>query len=595
MVNRFADTVLDPETAWSTIIAGNPVNVTLPSGWTILTFAYLDRSSNAKNLEYITTLPGMLAAGGLDPMVLEYTDQPASFTGLTLLDDDGVTPGTNIVVDYNGTFDLDPAIVASWLDMYNDSDEIINTVENLDYSVAISQEDVVLETINFTYDELTTSYTASAPVTVVDSSVFGAGYKATWSTTTPAGDLAEAVADIVIGVMPPKYTDVADRFIDQGAFIDLLGIVTADDGYGNDKTDSISISYPEGFNPYYPMPGEYEIDLTFTHHIHYDGVFPTITLNTTTFDFDGSLNVLSTDWDSTIAVYDDVTNLKLTTMSWGSSGVIIEVDGSGNVIRTVDRHNWDLVDVLGLNTPANASGMFDAWLAGLTLETDGFVIIVGYKLGDTYTAAKALAFGEPISYDMTQIPVFDYDIVTDTSYLLTVDDLTAPVLMVVNDNYKIYGDDFDSVNDAILANVVAYDFTDDTDDLSIYVSNTGFLSLGTPGTYTVEVTVEDVFGNTDIESFDVVVVLPKPTTGAVADQIQAAIDSGVITEDDVQALLDDQMLTQAEVQALIDAAIAAIPEPETGCGSSIANGSLVISLISIVAVFGGAFLLFRKK
>jgi hypothetical protein len=234
-------------------------------------------------------------------------------------------------------------------------------------------------------------------------------------------------------------------------------------------------------------------------------------------------------------------------------------------------------------------------------------------MGDVYTAAKALAFDEPVSFDLTYIEDFNYDIVTEDSYILTVDDMTAPILMVVNENYAIYAGEYDSVNDAILANVVAYDFTDAQDDLVKYVSNNGGLNLTTPGTYTVEVTVEDVAGHTDVQSFDIVVkeamlteadveALIEDNTLSAADvqalieaevfteaDIVALIEANVLSEEDVQDLIDAGVITEAQIQALIDASL---PE-DTGCGSAITGTSAIFATFSIL--LGAAAIFFIRK
>jgi len=609
--NADVDTAVetDPED-WSTIINGdgvlfngNPNFVVIPAGWTVVSWGTLDRgTANPLTTAYIEDMPEFMLDSALDPMAVMYDPQPAMFSGVSALDDDAVSAGVNIVVEYNGTFDLDPAVSASWVNMFNTEGKIINATEKLDYSVTISQDGTDLETIDFTYDSGTDSYTASAAVTMVDTSEFGAGYTATWMTTTPEGDETTAVADIVIGVMPPKFAGVEDRFIDQNVFVDLLEGITADDGYGNDKTASIEVTYPSSLNPYNPFPGEYQIDLEFTHHVFIPGVNPFIDLNGTQFEFDGSLNEQTTNFRYEVIVYTDVTNFKTSSFGWSSSGVYIEVGGDGKVIRTIDRHNWDLVDENGLNTPANASGIWDSWLANLTLEQDGYLIAVGWGMGDVYTAAKALAFDEPVSFDLTYIADFNYDIVTTDSYVLTVDDMTAPILMVVNENYSIYAGEYDNVNQAILANVVAYDFTDAQSDLVKYVSNNGGLDLTTPGTYTVEVTVEDVAGHTDVQSFDVVVkeamlteadveALIEDNTLSAAD-VQALIEAEVFTEADIVALIEANVLSEEDVQDLIDAGViteariqelidASLPE-DTGCGSAINGTSAIFATFSIL-------------
>ena len=234
-------------------------------------------------------------------------------------------------------------------------------------------------------------------------------------------------------------------------------------------------------------------------------------------------------------------------------------------------------------------------------------------MGDAYTAAKALAFDESVSFDLTFIEDFNYDIVTTDSYILTVDDMTAPILMVVNDNFAIYAGEYANVNDAILANVVAYDFTDAQEDLVMYVSNNGGLNVSTPGTYTVEVTVEDAAGHTDVQSFDVVVkeamlteadveALIEDNTLSSADVIAlieanvlaeadvlALIEANVLSEADVEDLIEAGVITEAQIQALIDASL---PE-DTGCGSAITGTSAIFVTFSLV--LGAAAIFFIRK
>ncbi|MDA3931339.1 MAG: hypothetical protein PF513_01230 [Tenericutes bacterium] len=621
--NADVDTTVELDvTKWSTIIADDPNNLYIPAGWTVVSFGTNDRgTANTKTRDFIESLPEAMIGDSIDPMFMEYVDQPADFNGVLALDDDATTSGINVVVDYNSTYTLPTDISASWVNMLDDTDDsVINGVEKLDYELEIYQDGNLLETITYTWNETTEVYDASGEQTMIDTSVFGSGYQGLYITETPIGDVTEVEVDIVIGVMPPKFIGVEDRYHDEDMFVDVLEGITADDGYGNSKTGDIEVTLPEGFNPYYPQPGTYEIGLEFTHHVFIEGISPSIDLNGTEYDFDGSFNVTFSHWGAEIGVYDDVSALQANAYSWGSAGVIIEVAGDGTVIRTINRRTWDLVDVNGLNTPANASGMFDTWLADLTLETDGYVIIVGASTGESYTTARALAFGDPVGYSLLSVDDVDENIVTEGTYILTVDDCTAPQALVVNDDYMIDSTDFANVNNAILANIVAFDNSDPVDDLAIYVSDNGGLLLNTPGTYTVEVTVEDMAGNTAIAEFDVeVVAAPIILTEA---QVQALIDSvDLLTEAEVQAMLDDQIITQAEIQALIDANVmteedvqALIDEidlltdaeaqtmiddsidaiPESGCGSD--SGRIPsLGIVGILSLLGAAIVLFRRR
>jgi PKD repeat protein len=179
--------------------------------------------------------------------------------------------------------------------------------------------------------------------------------------------------------------------------------------------------------------------------------------------------------------------------------------------------------------------------------------------------------------------------------------MTAPIAMVVNENYSIYAGQYSSINNAILANVIAYDFTDAQEDLVLFVSDNGGLNVSTPGTYTVEVTVEDEAGHTDVVTFDVMVMAALVTQAdiddaiedAIANEIQDLIDANVLTEADVEALIEAGTLSETAIQALIDAAL---PEevPDTGCGSAI-NGTSAIFITFSLVLGASAIFFFRRR
>ena len=482
--------------------------------------------------------------------------------------------------------------------------------KKLDYSVTISRDGTDLETIDFTYDEVENEYTASAPVTVIDSSEFGAGYTATWTATTPEADVTNVTADIVIGVMPPKYVGVEDRFINQSVYVDLLEGITADDGYGNDKTSDIEVSYPEALNPYNPFPGEYQIDLTFTHNVFFAGIPTVVTVDGVDYPLDKDLDVnvdVAVNLHTSTMVFTDEELFRVIGSGYGSQ--LVKVSG-GIVVEAYDRYNWNYTTSTG--TIVGDADTFAAWQAGMTLAEGEFIVTAHGSAG---THIRDLDYGDPVTFEPGSDD-FSYDIVTETSYTLTVDDMTAPILMVVNDNYSIYAGQYTSANAAILANVVAYDFTDAQDDLVKYVSINGGLDVNTPGTYTVEVTVEDVAGHTDVQSFDVEVkaamlteadveALIEDNTLSAADvqalidadaitdaQIITLIEANVLSEEDVQALIDAEVITEAQIQALIDASL---PEPETGCGSAITGTSAIFVTFSLVLGVAGIFFFQKKK
>ncbi|HOI85036.1 MAG TPA: hypothetical protein PLP48_03060, partial [Acholeplasmataceae bacterium] len=590
----------------SLIITGNPDLVTIPAGWSVVSFGTNDRGTlNAKTTSFIKTFPTLMIDSTVEPMEAFYINQAPTFGDqLGANDDDAATPGINFVIDFNGEVELPNTVVATYLDMYDVDGNIINTVRKVDYQVIFDLDGVVLETITFTYNSSTDTYSASGEVTQVDTSVFGAVYSATYRAINPEDStlIKDIHVDIIIGVLPPKYVGVANRYIDEKTFVNLMEGISADDGYGNDITDLIELTVPENLNVYSPEPGVYEIDLRFVFNVFIEGVDPNIVLNGTSYPFTGTMNTLETNFASKTVVYTDVTNFKLSTFSWSSAGVIIEVGGDGKIIRTINRRTWDLVDENGLNTPANASGMFDAWKTNLTLEENGFIIVVGVNMGTAYTAAQALLYDQVVSYDAVGIPDVDEDFIKTSTYTLTVDDITAPMALIVNDNYQIVEGQYANVNQAILANIVAFDNFDAIDDLAIYVSNNGGLNVNTPGSYDVEVTVEDAAGNATVVTFEVT-VLNDDKADDIADllaQLEDAEQALADLEDqfgDDEAALAAAIARIAALEAALEAAEEAIEAlqvvPETGCGSAI-NGSSAL-FITLSILMGAALIVFLKK
>lgn len=574
---------LDPE-KWSDIIDGNPTNVTIPAGHSVFSFGARDRGGNIKPLGLIKSMPQSMVSDNTLPLELIYDVQPAIFEGITTLDDDASTPGTNIVVDYNASFDLPTSVTASWIKMNDEDGLFINETEKLNYSVEIAQDGVVLETIDFTYDAVEDKYIASAPVTKVDSSVFGAAYTATFKVTNPENQETTYTADIVVGVMPPKFVGVQDRFSDEGVYVDLLEGITADNGYGLDITNTINISTPRGFNFYSPKAGTYTINLDFTYHVNIPGTPDKLAQ----VIFDGNAyNITKTNEKlasvaNDISMFTDVTNLKTSTFGWSSAGVIIEVGGDGKVIRTIDRRTWDLQDENGKNTPANAQNMFDAWLSGITLQEGGFVAIIGVNKTAEYNAAKTLVFGDTVTRTEFEagIPDFDIDIVKSASYVLTIDDLTPPTLVAVDNKYTVVEGSYASVNDAILANVVAIDNFDSRNDIALFVTNNGGMSLSTPGAYNVVVTGEDSAGNSATVSFQVTVVAKEITEGKVDEKVEDAMD-------DLKDFIGDNTLTEQQIKDLIEA-------QEDAVGTSLVV-TIVVSLVSAGLAFGAAFFVLKKR
>ncbi len=600
--NADVDTAVELDVEkWSTIVTGNPNFVTIPADWTVVTFGTFDRGSYTST-QLVTKMANLMVDDTVDPIVFNYAPQPAVFSNeLGAMDDDPASAGINVVVEYNGTFDLPNDISVSWVDMFDNDGMIINNTEKLDYEVEISQEGVVLETIDFTYDSNTDSYTPSGAVTVIDSSAFGDGYTAIYRATNPEMQVTEREVDIVIGVMPPKFAGVMNRYVDEDMFVDLMEGITADDGYGNDLTDTIQVTYPAGFNYYFPQPGQYQIDLEFTHHVHFDGVAPEVTMNGTTYAYQAFNPTAVSANDYNLHIYTNVATVKAMTLNWTSAVAVFGADGKldqvlsrannklmneANPLPTTDAGNTNVVD-------------YAAWQAALTLEEGGFIVVVkGTSSIPENAFVKGLPYDVMGSY-VLEVPDFDYDIVKNASYMLTVDDTTAPIALIVDDNYTIKTGEFTNRDQAILANVVVFDYFDSVEDLAVYVSNNGNLNLNAGGTYTVEVTVEDVAGNATVVTFDVHVVLNQQ----IADLLSQLEDAEQALADLEDQFGDDEAALAAAIAriAALETALAEAQEaiealqvvPETGCGSAI-NGSSAL-FITLSILMGTALIVFIKK
>lgn len=605
----------EPKTEWSKVVTGDPELVTIPAGWTVISYGTLDRdgTTNPATTNYIKSLPAAMINSATAPLQLIYNHQPATFTGIVAMDDDLVTPGVNVVVEYNGAFDLPNDISVAWLNMFNPSGKIINSTEKLSYEVAISKDDVVLETITFTYNSETDSYTPSGPVTKINSSVFGAGYKATYKAVTPKGAETLVTIDIVIGVMPPRFSGVANRYGDQGIMVDLLQGITADDGYGNSKTDDIVVTYPAGFNPYNPLPGVYKIDLQFTHHIFIAGIAPTVTVKTEVVSWNPTLYfnkpVAVNDAAGVIKVWSDQALARTAGSAWGSVITIVAADGT--LKERYDRYNWNYTTSTG--TVVGDATLFAAWQANITLLPGEYVVAAHGSVHATRLRAANLAFGDPVVVVVGR-PDFNYDIVTNASYTMTIDDTVAPVVLAVADNYRVEIGRFTNVNELILSNVTAFDNYNARQDIALFVSNNGGLNLNNPGTYAVTVTAEDIAGNASTVTFNVILTQPTITTASIQAliaagtltqaQIQALIDADMLTEAQVIALINQNAISQAQVQAMIDAAVEEAinelrdeltAEVETGCGRTAINVSAANLILPLIGMFTLAGIAFMKR
>ncbi|NWH11932.1 hypothetical protein HXW96_04360 [Acholeplasma laidlawii] len=577
----------------SLLVDWNPNHVVIPAGWTAVSFGQHDRGSY-KATDFVKVLYTAFVAETTPVAVSTYTYQNPVFAGLTAHDDDAVTPGVQMIVEYNqADFDLPNNVSVSWLKMFED-DVLVNKTEKLSYKVDVyetadfnsAEEDhvpTILETITFTYDSVADAYTPDKALSVVDSSVFGAGYTAVYSATHAEDGLTEIIVDIAVGVLPPRFENVKNRYVDESVFVDLLGDVTANDGYGNDKTGDIKITAPAGFNIYNPKPGTYKIDLEFTHHVHIAGE-PTVPDRITL----GSKVIDVTRKNQNFTAYGLETTLYtepfLYTNTSFQGWIVVEFDKDGKMIQSVARNTWEAWGASGAIAGMSDAGI-KAWLEGIDFSLGGFVVFFGQTADRPL--AQALRYGDQVTFTEGSIgtPDFNADIVTKASYNLTVDDKTAPQTIVVNNNLTIEADAFASAEAAILSNIVAVDNYDARTQLSLFVLNNGGLSLASGklsvGTYTVTVGVEDRAGNASEVTYTLTVKAAKPTQ----EEVDQKVDDKV---EDVEAQIPQDTITPDQVEEAIKDAL------DSYDGVSVLT-AVLMSLGAALVSFGGAALLFFLK
>lgn len=582
-----------PEAEQSLLVDWHPNNVVIPAGWTVVSFGTNDRGAYSAT-DFVKSLVPTFADAEAPVMNAVHTHPNPEFSGLTGHDDDAASAGVQMIVEFNEVgFDLPNDVSVKWTKMYDEDGFIVNEEEKLDYTVSIydvadynsaEEEHVptVLETITFTYDAVEDAYTPDKAISVVDSSVFGAGYIAVYAAEHPEDGLTEIEVDIAIGVLPPRFENVKNRFADESVYVDLLGDITANDGYGNDLTSSITVTPPAGFNMYNPKPGAYNINLEFTHNVFIAGDPTVLTIGTTDYSIDletvnavANVSVLTY---GRFAVFTESEAVNDVGSGYGS--VFLYAAADGTLKEWFDRYNWNHMTESGVVVKDEAQ--FNAWRSGLTLAEGEFV--VGMHGGTNTSGLRNLAFGHPIDF-VLGTEDFETDIVTSASYQLTIDDKTAPQVVVVNNNYTIEADAFADAEAAILANVVAIDNFDLRSQLSIYVVDNDGLAVANGklivGTYSVTVAAEDRAGNFDEVTFTIVVKAAKPTQEEVDQQVDDKVD-------EVETKIPADTMTPDEVQAAIDDALA------SSGGVSVLT-AVLMSLGAALLSFGGAALLFFLK
>ncbi|WIF88749.1 hypothetical protein [Acholeplasma laidlawii] len=590
----------DDVTKHSILMDVNPSNVVIPAGWTVMSFGTRDRDgSNVPALNLVKAFAPTFKETEIPVLNLVYSTPDPLIEGLAANDDDSVTAGTQMIVEYNQTdFNLPNNVKTSWVRMYDESGKIINKKEYIDYEVQIydsadfnsAEEDhvpTILETIKFTYDSDTNSYTADADVTKIDSSVFGAGYTAVYTAKHPLDGVVETTVDIAVGVLPPRFENVKNRYVDEGVFVDLLDQITASDGYGNDKTNDIRFTFPAGFNMYNPKPGTYKIDLEFTHNVFIAGLDYSLSIKGTEVPWDHELALDAVGTNGVgqaingYVLYQVFTKnelIRTAAASWGSMIVIVGADGL--VKESYSRYDHLYVTAENPNGVVKDETFFNTWKAAIDLQEGEYAVTGHGSTQNVGPTLRALRYGDSVQV-VIGTPDFDTDIITKASYTLKVDDITAPQLLVVDNDYTIEADKYSSVQAAIFANIVAIDNHDSRSDLTLYVDDNGNMALVNGklavGTYTVSVGAEDKAGNATTVSFKVVVKEAKPTQEEVdqkTEEVESQIPQDTITPDQVQDAIENALDSYDGVSVLT---------------------AVLMSLGAALVSFGGAALLFFLK
>lgn len=581
-----------PEAEQSLLVDWNPNHVVIPAGWTVVSFGTNDRGAYSST-DFIKLFAATFKEAQAPKMVSVYSNPGVKFNGLATQDDDLGTPGIQIIVDHNASsFNLSNAVTVTSNKMFDASDAIINEVENLDYQVDIydsvdfnsaeeDHEPTILETIKFTYNSDDKKYVASGAVSKVDTSVFGGSYIAVYTTEHPVLGVTRVEVTISVGTLPPKFENVKTRYADESMFVDLLGNITANDGYGNDKTSDIVITPPALFNIYNPKPGTHEIKLEFKHTVEVLGnLIPSKILIGET--------LVSTTVDNPTVQGTLASNVTLYTQSFTHTSTgyaaltIVHFDKDGKMIQSVSRTDWKMWNEAGEGT-LGSDALIKNWLESIDFSDGAFVVFFGNA---GRVQANALRFGDTVTLTKgyREDPTF-IDIITKTSYNLVVDDKTAPQVLVVDNNYTIESDQYASAEAAILANIVGVDNYDSRSQLSTYVIANGGLAAANGklivGTYTVTVAAEDRAGNVDEATFTVTVKAAKPTQQEVdqkvdekVDEVEANIPLDTITPDQVDEAIKDALGSYDGVSVLT---------------------AVLMSLGAALVSFGGAALLFFLK
>lgn len=550
----------------------DPNQVHLPSGWSVMTFGTHDRGAYEPALNMVLDMPYTFLRE-MDPAIIAYNEVPATLNGLATLDKNPYVDGIQMVADFGEVFAPDfSGVSATWVDMFDGEGEIINLVnQRLPFDFIISQNGVELETINFTVDGA--NYVASGPITVVDTGIFENQYDFVLKAETPEGQVREAEGIIVVGVLPNRFEGVRNQFHNDGEFINLLDGVTAFNGNGENitresfddegriKSSGLIATYDKAiFNPYNPQPGTYTITLSvdYTYYYELDPIFaewfniadPEAPVS------EGALEIRYPDRYN-VAFYREAYGGQLTYIDYEHKALVSEMTGAGwgTVVGVVNAEG------IMIRTWNGFTAYTETWIEdGVTKSTahaDGGAMQTSIRAYDMQEGEYMLfahggaegtqirnGFGKKV--EMTGRPPFSYTSEASVTYTLTVDDKTAPQAQIVKDPYRIDNTMFDSVEEAILGNIVAFD---NYSKVYYIIEDEGGLDLNVPGVYTVKVIVEDEAANYVEVSFDIEVIQARLSETEVANLLEQQKEALEAIIDAQKDILDEQI---AIIEGLIE-------------------------------------------
>ncbi|MDL2292069.1 hypothetical protein LJC17_00540 [Acholeplasma sp. OttesenSCG-928-E16] len=577
-------------------------NIEIPAGWNVISFGTRDRAYGyAPEQSSIPWVNNLAYTVGSDKVAwIDYLARPASFSLLSAIDVDAEAKGIQGIIDYRGSFSLvEPT--ASWTYKVVDPDTgfVSTKTDKLDYKVVVS-DGTNSDTLTFAYDSAADAYVKTGEVTIVDTMEFNKAYTVTYSADLPESyerpASKEVVVNYIVGTLPPRFHGVENKIYSEYDFnIDVLDGITADDGEVKagvaDLTSDIVVTYPDGFNPYAPKPGVWIIELSITKKVEYPATLTDMKIK----------DVLVTDWDP--ADYNTIYTSSFGTkkllvidnnedwqaqlasgfhFAWSGNRFHILVIGTDGKVKTgVARSSWITAD-----KPTGgwaASSTLTSNLAAITLAAGEFIVVgrdlntdgaPNYAVYEECSIA-GLNYGDKV--ELIGLPYEAKYVTTETSFKLTVDDKTAPTVVVGTNRLVIYSNDVTNLDDAIKANVFAIDNSDE--ELAIYISNKpSGMSLNNPGVYQgVEVTVEDAAGLATKVTFTVEIKAPNASAGELEEekaQLEEQIDD-----------LNDALKNANDKIKDLEALPASLP----------VWASIVISVGAAALAFGAAWLVLRKR